>query len=515
MGLWNVYFICKLLLHHAGIIALQPWMNLCLAIALLVPTRVSAWHYARQVLAIAAATALLYHESYLPPWDSLVSEAGALSGFSLDYLAELVTRVVDLRVALWLLALIVTYLLLQRWLRISAFVLLALLIVPILPSPQSGGAASAAGATPRAMIADGERLTASTSDADLNRAVERFFADEARRTLIFPRVTRNIDLIFIHVCSLAWDDLRAIGEEHHPLLGQFDVLYTHFNTAASYSGPAAIRLLRGTCGQARHDALYDPAAPECRLMDQLQVAGFQPQLLMNHDGRYGHFRDDLSRYGGFEATPQPTAGARIAMQGFDGTPVAEDYDVLQRWWQHHRAAKESRVALYYNTISLHDGNRLADTAGGWRRNYPRRAHKLLDDIDRFLNDLEASGARAVVVFIPEHGAAFRAGPGQIAGLRQMPGPNVTDVPVGVRLLGLPLAAAQRPLRVETSASYLGLNQLLANVMAAAESGRGDINLAELLAHQHVTPFVAENDGLTVVRAGDGYYSRGRDGHWSP
>jgi hypothetical protein len=31
----------------------------------------------------------------------------------------------------------------------------------------------------------------------------------------------------------------------------------------------------------------------------------------------------------------------------------------------------------------------------------------------------------------------------------------------------------------------------------------------------VTPFVAENDGLTVVRAGDGYYSRGRDGHWSP
>ncbi len=520
MGLWNVYFICKLMLHHAGAIVLQPWMNLCLALALLLPLRSPAWRYARQPVAIAAAAALLYHESFLPPWRSLFSEAGALSGFSLDYLAELFTRIVDARLALWLFALIAAYLVLRRWLRVSAFVLLALVIVPALPSPRSGGAASAAGspsiagATPDTMINDGERLTAAASDAELNRAVERFFAEEARRTLLFPRVTRDIDLILIHVCSLAWDDLRAIGEEHHPLLGRFDILYTHFNSAASYSGPAAIRLLRGTCGQTPHDALYDAAAPDCRLMDQLQQAGFRPQLLMNHDGRYGHFREDLERRGGLEAAPQPTTGARIAMQGFDGAPIAEDYDVLQRWWQHHVAAKETRVALYYNTISLHDGNRLADAAGGWRRNYPRRAHKLLDDIDHFLSDLEASGAHAVVVFIPEHGAAFHAGPGQIAGLRQVPGPNVTDVPVGVRLVGLQVAPAPRPLRVDISTSYLGLNQLLASVMAAAESDRGNIDLARLVAHQHVTPFVAENDGLMVVRAGDGYYTRGPDGHWS-
>jgi cellulose synthase operon protein YhjU len=521
MGIWNIYFIGKLALHYTGSIALQPWMNLCLAIALLVPSRLPVWRYVRPPAAVLAAAALLYHESFLPPWRSLLGEAGALSGFSLQYLAELITRIVDLQLILWLLALVATYLLLKRWLRISAFVLVALLAVPLLPAPRAGGTATAAGspaptgATPRVVFNTGERLAAKTSDADLDGAVERFYSAEARRMLVFPRVTRDIDLIFIHVCSLAWDDLRAIGQEHHPLLGRFDILYTRFNSAASYSGPAAIRLLRGTCGQARHDALYDSAAPECRLMDQLQQAGFQPQLLMNHNGRYGRFREDLERRGGLEVAPQPTAGARIAMQAFDGAPIAEDYDVLQRWWQRHVAAQESRVALYYNTISLHDGNRQPDTAGGWRRGYPQRARKLLDDIDHFISDLEASGARAVVVFIPEHGAAFHAGPGQIAGLRQVPNPNVTQVPVGVQLVGLPVRAAQRPVRVETSASYLGLNQLLAGVMAAAESDPGSIDLDQLVARQHVTPLVSENEGLVVVRAGDGYYTRAPNGHWSP
>jgi cellulose synthase operon protein YhjU len=521
MGPWNIYFICKLVLHCAGSIQLHPWLNLGLAVALLVPLRAPAWRYLRQPAAIAAAAALLYYESFLPPWRSLLSEAGAVSGFSLDYLAELATRVIDLRLTLWLLALIAGCLVLRSWLRISAFVLAALLIVPFLPRSPPGGMATAAGspaaagATPPVVANDSARLTAATGDAGLNQAVERFYSNEARRTLVFPRVTGNIDLIFIHVCSLAWDDLRAIGQEHHPLLGRFDVLYTHFNTAASYSGPAAIRLLRGTCGQAPHDALYDTAAPQCRLMDQLQQAGFQPQLLMNHDGHYGHFREDLERRGGLEAAPQPTGGARIAMRGFDGTPIMEDYDVLHGWWQHRLAAKEPRIALYYNTISLHDGNRLPDAAGGWQHSYPRRARTLLDDIDRFLEELEASGARAIVVFIPEHGAAFHAAPGEIAGLRQIPGPKVTDVPVGVRLVGLPVQAIQRPVRVDASVSYLGLNQLLANVMAAAGSGSGSIDLARLLAHQHATPFVAENDGLVVVRAGDGYYTRGPNGHWSP
>ena len=46
-----------------------------------------------------------------------------------------------------------------------------------------------------------------------------------------------------------------------------------------------------------------------------------------------------------------------------------------------------------------------------------------------MGELEASGRRAVVVLVPEHGAALRGDSAQIAGLREIPTPAITLVPV--------------------------------------------------------------------------------------
>lgn len=522
MGLWNLYFICKIALHLMGSIALHPWLNLGLAALLLVRVPES-WRLPRQIVTIAAAVALLYDESFLPPFRALAGELGGLAGFSPAYLVELIARIVEPRLVLWFCAVVAAYVLLTRWLRVSSFVLVALLVVPFLSLPHSRGMATTAdtAADPAARtgsqftrIDDGSRLTQATDPAELDRAVARFFAREEHKVLTFPQVTRDVDLILLQVCSLAWSDLNAIGQQQHPLLDHFDVLFTNFNSAASYSGPAAIRLLRGSCGQVRHDALYDPAGPECQLMTRLHQAGFEPQVLMNHDGEFGNFAQDIALRGGIDVEPQPGGAARVALQSFDGTPVTEDYATLHDWWRRRLSNRAPRVALYYNTVTLHDGNRQPGAAAGWIRSYPRRARKLLDDLDRFIAELESSGARAIVVVIPEHGAAYHATPGGIVGLRQVPGPNVTHVPVGVRLVGLPVQAATRPLRIETSMSYLGLNQFLANVMAAIEANPTTIDLRPLVARLHITPFVAEHDGLMVVRAGDGYYTRGPDRRWS-
>jgi len=67
------------------------------------------------------------------------------------------------------------------------------------------------------------------------------------------------------------DDLRTAGLADATFLTRFGLLLTHFNTAASYSGPAAIRLLRGSCGQTPHRRLYDAADPGCLLIDGLQT----------------------------------------------------------------------------------------------------------------------------------------------------------------------------------------------------------------------------------------------------
>ena len=39
-----------------------------------------------------------------------------------------------------------------------------------------------------------------------------------------------------------------VGQRDNPFLKRFDVLFTNFNSAASYSGPASLRVLHGTCG---------------------------------------------------------------------------------------------------------------------------------------------------------------------------------------------------------------------------------------------------------------------------
>ncbi len=46
-----------------------------------------------------------------------------------------------------------------------------------------------------------------------------------------------------------------------------DIMFDSFNSATAYSGPAAIRLLRASCGQLSHHDLYQPVNQQCYLFD--------------------------------------------------------------------------------------------------------------------------------------------------------------------------------------------------------------------------------------------------------
>ena len=63
----------------------------------------------------------------------------------------------------------------------------------------------------------------------------------------------------LSVCSLSWDDLDEVRQRDAPLLQRFDIVFRQFNSAASYSGPALLRLLRANCGQTAQAALYQAA----------------------------------------------------------------------------------------------------------------------------------------------------------------------------------------------------------------------------------------------------------------
>lgn len=512
MGAWSFYFLAKFVLYGYGLIDFHALENLAFAAVLLAPLS-PAWRRARHAVALPVALALLYYDSWLPPFERLWSQAALLTDFSADYLLELAGRFINWQVIALLVLAWAAHRIVARYIRVGALVAAVLVALTVAPLFQQKAVPALAG------------NTADTATSDPETMLRDFYAAEAQRSVRLPTMSpaahAPFDLVFLHVCSLSWDDLQASGLNLHPLWSRFDVLFTHFNSVASYSGPAAIRINRALCGQTTHKGLYDSVPDNCYLLPSLQRAGFTPELAMNHDGHFDDFLPLLRRQG-VNAPLMPLEGTPIPQRGFDNSPIHEDLAVLTRWLDQRKQAKPgdanaTRVALYYNTISLHDGNKLSsgvrlDTAASYRQ----RAGKLFDDINAFIQLLEQSGRRAIVVVVPEHGAALRGDKFQVSGLREIPSPRITTVPVGVKIIG-----AQRQddtARISEPTSYLGLSQLVANLMERSPyetprspNGPGGpgapsgYSIASYTAQLPTTRHVASNGDITVMGANGRYF----------
>jgi cellulose synthase operon protein YhjU len=519
MGLWSAYFFAKLLLYAGGYIDFNPWMNLAFAAFTALSPKNVRQRFAKNLIAVPIGIMLLYHDSWLPPISRALSQAGNLQAFSADYLLELLGRFISWKVLIELAAMLLVYALARRKLRLSTLVFIAIVLIIVVPHgwpTQSLPAVAMAGpsATSEAMPeVDPRNMRPEALDALL----AQFYAKEKQRQVRFVPVAQDsapYDVLILNVCSLAWDDLRLIKRDNDPLFGRFDIMLSNFSSGASYSGPAAIRLLRGNCGQTEHTQLYNPPNHECLVLDGLQKAGFEPHWLMNHDGQFGNFYADVRDRGGVSVTPDSNSGAQLAQQAFDGSPIYSDYSVLSRWWARRLQNPASHVALYYNTVSLHDGNRVVGT-GHTDSSYPTRASQFITDLGHFIDDLQHSGRHVVVVLLPEHGAALRGDRRQISGLREIPTPAISHVPVGILMVNAARSAQSTQERIDAPTSFLAVNELLSRVIADNPFAKPSLSLAGYTQGLPQTDSVAENEGTTVMRVGKQYMMRTPDGSWSP
>jgi cellulose synthase operon protein YhjU len=533
MGAWSLYFLAKFGLHLIGLIKLAPLLNLALALGLswplpaqarrdaasppdsAVPPR-SLWlmrlRRLRPWLALPLAGALLYQESFLPSLSRLVDSWSAISTFSADYLLELGTRFLNPAllaalaggVALWWIG--------RRRLRWAGWVWVGLIAVAL----QTGTQTVQGWLAPAVTDAAGREspydisLTAAKAlvPAQLDDYVARFYATERGKVLHFPTQGEpGFDLLILSICSLSWDDIEFAGLSDAPLLKRLDVVFRQFNSAASYSGPAVLRLLHASCGQVLQPELYGAAPAACYLLRNLERAGFAPHLLLNHDGKFDGFAEQLRAASGVGlqtgATLPGGAALPVTMHSFDGSPILDDFALLSPWWRDHAAGNQP-VALLYNTISLHDGNQVPGLNSRFSLDtYKPRARKLFADLERLLAQIEASARPTVVVLVPEHGGAVRGDAGQIAGLRDYPTAPVTHVPAGVALFNLGRARkpGEPPVVVEQVSSYTSLFTVVASLLhgglAAAEPDR----LAEVAKALPPIAWVAENEAIRVVRQG--------------
>jgi cellulose synthase operon protein YhjU len=535
MGAWSLYFIAKLGLHWSQAITLHWWPNLLFALALAWPLpgvggsgprpaddavrarRGQRLRVLRQVLALPVAVALLYHDSHLPPPARVLGTAGDVATFSPGYLWELAQRFVPLQALVAFALLVLAYVLLARRLRFASIALLGLLLVPVLP----GGSWWGPRVAPLPLNAgDGVVQAAQAGPLRLEQlegALSGFYAEQRQKAVAMPSTGTPppFDLVFLSICSLSWDDLDLMGLRQAPLLGQLDIVFRQFNSAASYSGPAVLRLLHGTCGQGPQSALYEGAPDECTLFRSLAAAGYQPALLLNHDGRFDKFAQQLQAQGGMGVLPADVSSAPVAMSAFDGSPIRGDYDVLAQWWRTQPAAPGgARHALLYNTITLHDGNRVPGFKSQHStETYKPRLTRLFADLERFIELVQASGRPTVIVLVPEHGGAVRGDAVQVSGLREIPTPAITHVPVGVKLVGFKGYGGGSPLVVEQPSSYLALTTLIAGLLQAGDGiDRGGVE--SLLRTLPATEWVAENDGTVLLRREGRSYLRPPDGQWT-
>jgi cellulose synthase operon protein YhjU len=521
MGLWSAYFFAKLLLFAGGYIDFNPWLNLAFAAFTALPPRNGRQRFAKNLIALPLSIVLLYHDSWLPPISRALSQVGNLQAFSAGYLLELLGRFISLKVLTELVVMMALYLLARRKLRLSTFAFISIALIAAFPhgwpmATSNVVSAAAAGTTPNsgaAAEADPRNMRPEALDALL----AQFYAKEQQRQVRFAAPAQDgapYDILILNVCSLAWDDLRYVKRDQDPLFNRFDLVLSNFSSGATYSGPAAIRLLRGNCGQTEHAALYHPPKPECLVLDGLQKIGFETHWLMNHDGQFGNFYADVRDRGGVSVTPDSNSGAQLAQQAFDGSPIYSDYSVLSRWWARREQNPAARVALYYNTVTLHDGNKVVG-AGRTDSSYPTRLNTFISDIGHFLDDLQHSGRHVVVVLLPEHGAALRGDRRQISGLREIPTPAISRVPVGIFLVNASRGAQSLQQRIDAPTSFLAVNELLSRLIADNPFAKSNVSIASYTQQLPQTDSVAENEGTTIMLTGRQYMMRTPDGGWSP
>ncbi|MFU0922323.1 cellulose biosynthesis protein BcsG [Kluyvera sichuanensis] len=529
---WNLYFLVKFGLLWAGYLNFHPMLNLVFMAFLLFPLPNSRLHRWRHWIAIPLGIGLFWHDTWLPGPESIMSQGSQIAGFSADYIWDLITRFINWQMVGAFFVLVVAWLFLNQWIRITVFVVAAMVWVnvgPLLPSinlwstgqatTATAAASSSAPAAADSATASGDlpaQTAAPTSD-NLNAWLNSFYASESKRTTTFPAQlpedAQPFDLLVINICSLANSDIEAAGLMQHPLWSHFDIRFSNFNSATSYSGPAAIRLLRASCGQPSHTNLYQPAGNQCYLFDNLAKLGFTQHLMLDHNGVFGDFLKEVRENGGMQSPLMDQSKLPVNLLSFDGSPVYDDLAVLDRWLQSPDMPAGGRSATFYNILPLHDGNHFQGQSK--TADYKTRAQKLFDELDAFFTELEKSGRRVMVVVVPEHGAALQGDKMQVSGLRDIPSPSITHVPAAIKFFGLKAPHQGAAIDINQPSSYLAISELVARAVDGKIFTEDSVDWSAFTGNLPQTAAVSENSNAVVVQYQGKPYVRLNGGSWVP
>lgn len=516
LGGWNLYFLVKFALFYYGAIDFNVLSNAALAAMLAIQLQKPMLEKAKQIVGGIFAIMLLYQDSWLPPIERLTKQVSNVQDFSFNYFVELLFRVVSLDMILAFFVITVCFWYTSQWLRFTTITVVGLLIIGWQGGDeQPVDVAYNINSTPMINSQSNTQAQVITQTVKApEQQLSDFYQQQSQLVTDFPTEINGemFDVIVLNVCSMALADLNVIGVSVTDMFADFDVVFSDFNSATSYSGPAAIRLLRASCGQTSQTALFQNAPEQCYLFKNLEKLGYQSSFVMNHDGSFDDFKGLISKFGGLDSKPVNIDSMPITQYGFDESPIHSDGAILDSWLD-NEAKVCKPCAMYYNTISLHDGNQLANRE---RMNnlesYPVRHAKLFSDINRFIKNLESSGRNVMLMVVPEHGAALEGDKVQFAGLREIPSPAIVSVPAAIKFIGADVQNFPQ-IVIDDSTSYFALSEIVAKTLESNIFG-GDSRVTNLVENLPKAPKVAENEGTIMMYVNKRPYIQLDNAEWS-
>lgn len=501
MNFWYWYLLAAAALSFTGYITLNIFLCGVLAVLVHLQARLLAAK-GRLPAGLAAAVtaalalALLWRESFLPSSSTLISFlANPATRPSPEFIINFLLQSVNIPMLAAGLALFAAVFFAARKKPVHLFFAVYLLLVTAwVMQPKQGIAGG--GDTP-----------------------EAFFARESSRVTDFPRSAPTpppFDVIILHICSLSWKDVKDSRSDLLPFLSGFDYVFTNFSSATGYSKPAAMRVFKSPCGQVPSSRIFENAPPGCYLMDDLRGSGFKTYTMLSHDGKYDDYTGEIQKYGHADK-PLGLDGLPVEYHMFDGTLLYSDKAALEKFWKVRQAVGAPRAALYYNTVNLHIGTHRADGSGPKddAEAYKARLAEMTAQFDAFFAVIEKSGRNAVVVLVPEHGAALTGTKMQPKDVREIPLPPIAAVPAAVKLIGKGFYAESGPRVITKPASLQALAWLLAEFLRHNPYTKDARKPGTIAAEIPVTGFFAENYDSAVMKADLGYIFKVKGGAWAP
>lgn len=516
LGGWNYYFILKFALLWFGYLNFHPFQNLVFLAFLLFPIPVYL-HQARTIFALPIGIALFYHDSWLPNIINATVKGNNYLNF--PYIIELTKQLIDWNMISAGFIILLIYLFLSRWIRITVFTVVTLCWLSLIAFQTTDGPLLATNIMAARQSTPHKIAPLPPTNTQLNSYLSEFYSHEKQLNTLFPNTlaanSEAFDILILQISALSWSDLKQVNLEAHPLWEKFDVLFNNFNSATSYSAPAGIRLFRASCGQTSQKDLYALAKKECYLINHLSSLGFIPELMLDHNGVNGNFLDLLNHYGTSEKIPLMSEhGITQTMTKLDGSPVFDDTELLNKWLKQKQERGSGRSVTYFNIVSLQNGNRAISS--NKEIPYKIRAKTLLDELVNFLSILDKSGRKVLVIFIPESGANLSGDSLQLPGFTNIPSPAITHVPVGIKMTGMNSPLPNKTISINNSSSYLAISQILSQLLDGHFFTQADASLQQLIKKLPQTPVVSENEGVKVIKyQGIPYVLLQGDASWIP